>query len=602
MRQTHSLAPHLTKFIVVTAIVAPSFGYLVAITSAKLGDTIQRATQRGTVVEISSLLWVFAGVLLGSTLFSMANSSLQKIWRNTIRVRDTARIVALRYSLDIGRIKSAKFEELVIRIMESPHSWGVAMQLTTMQFNIAGLLIATATSTVILSKFSPYLAITLFVLLLPEFFSSIYIGKVEWKIRNERAEKARKRDEASQCFKMYAKITEVKLFAMGPFLKGLIEAYDKKLLGDIKWLELKKLMVGGLSELLAVGGVVYCIYQVANAAVHGNILIGTMTLLIYGINNMRSSCNQLLSEFAEQYSQAAYLSDLLEFHSLKPLLPAPENPVTLRLNQPPLIEFQEVWFKYPEQESNWALQDVSFVIRPGDKISVFGGNGSGKSTVLNLLSRIYHPTRGKVLINGIDLATIDPASWFDHLSILLQNHGAYNFTIREVVGLGDLGTTSTDEGIWEALRYAMADKVVEGLPQGLDTQLGTHMGGVDLSGGQRKRIAIAMRMLRMRHLMMFDEPENQLDSASRALFFDQLRQLSRATTAIYVSHNLTTLQLAQRIMIFEEGKLVGEGSHEELLRDPHCPYTIAYEKEMAALRGQITLLAGVDPARTGTGS
>ncbi|MEN9649533.1 MAG: hypothetical protein RL094_500 [Candidatus Parcubacteria bacterium] len=595
-KETQPLAPVLTWLIAAGMMIGTVVSFVTAKLTAVMGDKIQLGAQTHNSDIVLKTLWAYGFYLVLASTVRIAVVGLKTCWQWRVRTAMQDRVRAQRLKLDIATLESPEFGKIERSIQESQYSWNVAVDITLHQFEGLTHIIGIISALVIVCSYSVTLALMLILFIIPEFIADLYIGKVQWKVGEERAERAKWRNNASRCFLHPAALIETKLFHSAKFLIGIISTFNKGLIDDVTKIEKRRFALAALSEIISMIGLVYCMYYVVSAALKGEILVGTMGLLFMGLNSLRSYSNSLLNILNDQFTMARYLDNVQQFFALKPRLIVAEEPISLQLHEPPTIEFKDVSFKYPSQEEGkFALRNVNLTIRPGDKIGVFGKNGSGKSTLVSLLCRIHDPTEGVILLNGVDLKLIDPSEWQLSLAVLLQRHYPYRFTLREIIGLGDIRKTPRDEEIHEALQYANADKVVEKMRDGLDTQLGEELGGVDLSGGEWKRLAIASRMFARRHTLIFDEPEKELDAESRSKFFAQLRDLPPAVTALFISHNMATLRLAKRIIAFEDGQVVGDGTHDQLV-EAGGTYAKAFEGEMEALMQKVSHLRPVDPA------
>jgi ATP-binding cassette subfamily B protein len=225
-----------------------------------------------------------------------------------------------------------------------------------------------------------------------------------------------------------------------------------------------------------------------------------------------------------------------------------------------------VTFRYPGREED-ALSEVSFTIAPGETVAVVGRNGAGKSTLIKLVTRLYDPTAGRILLDGSDLREFDPADLRRLIGGMFQDYVTYQASAAENIGLGELGDIEDREAIEAAARKGGADSLLDRLPDGWDTPLGKWFdGGVELSGGEWQKIALGRAFMRDARILLLDEPTSALDAQAEFELFARLRSLARGRTAIYISHRFSTVRPADRILFLEHGRLVEQGTHEELMR------------------------------------
>ena len=563
--------------------------------TSMFANKIQILAKGSVALNITTLLSVFAGTLVVSSAFGHIERYVSVFWRNKVQYKIREKIREKRHSLDAGRIKSEQFETLVRRIEESPFGWNIHTEITLAQFKFMAVLISLIASVWIVSSYSGKLALVLLGLSIPQFAADLHFGKLQWLFIGDRAVRSKRRNEASSCFTSITALLETKLFRSAPFLRDIIKQYESRFFTDLGSIERKRAWMGSVSDMFFIVGMIYCMYDITMAAQSGKILIGTMMLvMLSGFNGLRSYTRTLLNLISTQYEQSRYLADIQAFFELKPLLEAPKNPIPVDYSKGLLIEFKDVWFKYEGQEK-FALRGLNLTIKPGEKIGIFGENGSGKSTLVSLLSRFYHPTSGSIYINGVDLKDIADDDWISCLSVLMQSQYDYDLTVREAIGIGNINIDPTDENLRRATRFANADLVIADLPQGFETQLGQSQGGQDLSGGQKKRFAIARRMFAEKPLCIMDEPENKLDADSKRALFAQLGELPRLTTAIYVSHSLETLGLAERILVFHRSELVEDGTSDQLLSNPKGLYRKAMADSWETMQARMEKLRAAAP-------
>ena len=225
------------------------------------------------------------------------------------------------------------------------------------------------------------------------------------------------------------------------------------------------------------------------------------------------------------------------------------------------VVFEDVTFRYRPDGSE-VLRKVSFAVAPGQVIGLVGRSGSGKSTLAKLVQRLYVPERGRILVDGVDLAQVDPAWLRRQVGVVLQENFLFNCSVRDNIALADPGLAM--EQVIQAAKLAGAHEFILELPQGYDTMVGEH--GCSLSGGQRQRIAIARALVANPRILIFDEATSALDYESEAIIQQNMAQISHGRTVFIIAHRLSTVRPAHRIYVVEKGEIVEQGSHEELLR------------------------------------
>jgi ATP-binding cassette subfamily B protein len=373
----------------------------------------------------------------------------------------------------------------------------------------------------------------------------------------------------------YAK--EVKLFGLGPYFidrfRQLSGVYQDRQRGIV----VSRYFVGFFwSSITTLAGSLTYLY-VALQAIAGRLTLGDLTLFTQAATSVQNSVQGLLSGASSMYENNLYLNDLFELLATPVGIEAAEGAHRIEVADPghrPALDpaavrgelvFNDVTFRYPGRDTD-ALTDVSFRIAPGETIAVVGRNGAGKSTLIKLVTRLYDPTAGRILLDGVDLRDIEPALLRRLIGGMFQDYVTYQASAAENIGLGELTRLEDREAVEDAARKGGADSLLDRLPDGWDTPLGKWFdGGVELSGGEWQKIALGRAFMRDARILLLDEPTSALDAQAEFELVARLRSLARGRTAIYISHRFSTVRQADRILFLEHGRLVEQGTHEELM-------------------------------------
>jgi ATP-binding cassette subfamily B protein len=266
------------------------------------------------------------------------------------------------------------------------------------------------------------------------------------------------------------------------------------------------------------------------------------------------------------YEHNLYLNNLNELMAKEPSMPVRATPAPVPERLRGEIRFENVSFAYPGSE-NQALTDLSFTIKPGETLAVVGRNGAGKTTLFKLICRLYDPTSGRILIDGVDIRDFDPNDLRRQIGAMFQDYVDYQATAAENIGLGSVPQLTDRDAVVSASKAAGSDELIAALPDGYDTALGKWFdAGVNLSGGEWQKVALARAFMREdARVLLLDEPTSALDAQAEYDLFERLRSLTRGRTAVYISHRFSTVRRADRIVFLEHGKLVEEGTHEQLM-------------------------------------
>jgi ATP-binding cassette subfamily B protein len=427
--------------------------------------------------------------------------------------------------------------------------------------------ITTASLAVAIFLFSPWMLFFLFLCVVPAFLGETHFAFLGYSM-NFKQTAARRQMEYFRILaggKESAK--ELKLFRLGPYLVRRYRALSDDLHHQTVELAKRKLLFGGLLTVLGTLGYYGTYAYVIHEAVMGALTIGQLTFLAGAIAGASSNIQSFFSTFSGIADQALFMTDLLDFFAVNPrILSKPGALVAPR----PIrrgIEFQHVWFAYPGNQTP-VLRDVDFRLEPRERIALVGENGQGKTTIAKLLTRLYDPTAGAILLDGIDLREYDLEDWWSEIGVIFQDFMRYDMTATENIAVGRIDGVIDPIRIQAAARKSYAEGVIRRLPRRYDQPLGCRFeGGVDLSGGEWQKIALARAHLRDAQLLILDEPTAALDARSEREVFERFAELTQDKTTLLISHRFSTVRMADRIFVLDGGKIAEQGPHDQLMND-----------------------------------
>jgi ATP-binding cassette subfamily B protein len=502
---------------------------------------------------------IFALTAISSTLATISQTLLQEKMTLTIRhqVMDHASKLHLAYfegseSYDLLRQASQEAPTRPLSMMTS----ALGLIRTTITFS---------SMIALLVSVSPLLALVALLAPIPAFISQSKYGARAFWLTFMMSPIKRRMDYLNSLVTTDTYAKETKLFGLGPYL---VDRFQK--LGQVSYQRQVKLTRNRNLSATAWGmlstavGSAIALY-IALQAVDGNLTLGDLALYTAAAISVQTSVQGLFTAFSGMYENNLYLDNLYKFLDTEPEVKAPPKPRPLPDKVQGHIEFDHVSFGYPGSEER-ALDDVSFEIRPGETVAVVGRNGAGKSTLFKLLCRLYDPTEGRILLDGVDIREFDPDELREQMSAMFQDYVTYQATAAENIGLGDLSRLEDRAHIEHSARRAGADERIERLPKGYDSPLGRWFDqGVSLSGGEWQKIALARAFMREAPILVLDEPTSALDAQAENELFSRLRELAAGRTTLYISHRFSTVRQAGKILLLAHGKLEEHGTHEELM-------------------------------------
>lgn len=361
----------------------------------------------------------------------------------------------------------------------------------------------------------------------------------------------------------YAK--EVRIFGIGEEFRSRHRVLRKQLVRERLQMTKRQTVQDLLAQGLTVSAVFAAMYFIARRALAGLISVGDVVMAFGAFQRAQDFFRDMLRGIAGLYENNLFLSDFVRFLALKPTIVDPPHPRPFPTPVVRGLEVDRLTFRYPGTDRD-VLNGVSFTIQPGEHVALVGENGSGKTTLVKLLCRLYDPTSGTVRIDDVDLREMRVDDVRDHFSIVFQDYAKFYLTARENIWLGNVALPRDSETIADAARRTGADAVIQALPFGYDTMLGRQFEkGVDLSVGQWQKLALARAFLRDTPFIVLDEPSAALDPRAEAEVFDHFHELARGRTAIFISHRLSTVRRADRILVMVDGRIAEAGAHEELV-------------------------------------
>ena len=555
-------------WVVVAGLVLRVFVSLVPVSAGYVGGVvIQRATDIfNKRVPLNSTLWWLVGLEFSIAVVGNVLSRIIDYYDSVLADRYT-RHVSIQVmdhasKLDLQAYENPVFYDRLERArvqatdrLAMIQSIGrlVLQVLTTMWVSAAILF------------YSPWLLLLLVSCLIPAFLGESHFAFLNYAKNFRQTPAKRQLDYLRQVGGSKEAAKELKLFGLSQFLTDRFTAISNAILDENLALSRKRMIAASFLSLLSqcgyYGAYVWAIWH----TISGGLQLKDLVFLTSAILNASNNISQIFSTLSGIADQALFLTDLLAFFEMKPevtskpdALPAP-RPIRQG------FEFRDVWFRYPDTE-RWILQDLNFRLEPGERIALIGQNGQGKTTIVKLMTRLYDPTQGQVLLDGIDLREYDIADLCSEIGVIFQDFMKYEMTARENIAVGRIECLDDLESIESAAEKSLADGVIAKLAGGYEQMLGRRFErGVDLSGGEWQKVALARAYLREAQVLILDEPTAALDAKAEYEVFERFNELTVGRMALFISHRFSTVRMAERIIVLEDGAIAEEGNHQQLM-------------------------------------
>ena len=529
-----------------------------------LNEVVRLAQQHGTpgYQYLWELLAVEFGLVIFSGMMGRLIGLLDGLLGEQVANFTSVRIMQHAAMLDLDQFEDATFYDKLERARQQTMGRTILLSEVLSQLQDVITIIFLAAG---LFTFSPWLIILLLVAVLPAFFSETYFNDRFYELAWGQTSDRRELDYIRYLGASDESVKEVKVFHLSDYLIGRFKRIADKFYVDKKKLATRyqfwAVVFATVSSAGYYAAYVYIILQTVN----GRLTIGDLTFLGGSFRQLRGLLEGVLMRFTSITQGAIYLRDLFEFFDIQPRIVQPERP---RPFPRPIREgftFENVGFRYLHSE-RWANRHLSFTLHAGEKLALVGENGAGKTTLVKLLARLYDPTEGRILLDGYDLKEYDLQELRLNVGVIFQDFQRYQMTVSQNIAAGNIRELNNQAMIENAARKSMADTLMERLPGKYDQMLGKRFSnGVELSGGEWQKIALARAYMKNAQLLILDEPTAALDARAEYEVFQRFADLTKGKSAVLISHRFSTVRMADRILVLEKGQLIEIGSHHELL-------------------------------------
>jgi ATP-binding cassette, subfamily B, bacterial len=446
---------------------------------------------------------------------------------------------------------------------------------------------------------NPWLLLLLTLAILPSFLGETHFAALSYSLLFRRTPERRELDYLRYVGASDKTAKEVQMFGLAGWLSDRYAALAQRYYEENRRLSIRKGIVSALLSFVGTLGYYGAYVTILLRAAAGAITLGTLTFLASAFARSRDLIQRLLLSASDIYEQSLYLKDLFVFFEMRPTIAS--KPGAVRVPRPIRagFVFEDVGFQYPGSD-RWAIRHVDLSITPGERIALVGENGAGKTTITKLLARLYDPTEGRILLDGVDLRDYDLASLREAIGVIFQDFVRYDMRFDENVGVGEIngvtayltgvrdareeGASTPPPALVDASERSLASTLLPRFTRGYRQMLGRRFDdGVDLSGGEWQKIALARAYMREAQLLILDEPTAALDARAEYEVFVRFNQLMAGRMAVVISHRFSTVRMADRIVVLGDGRVLEEGTHEGLLARDGL-YAELFEMQAAGYR------------------
>ena len=508
-------------------------------------------------------LLVEFGLLLLSAILSQVRRLVEHVLNARLGNYINMAVIRKALSLDLQYFEDASFYDKLQNARREADFR--ALGIINGSFMLVQNVITLLTFAAGLITFSPIIALILFGATIPSFLAQSKFSGLQFRMLTWRAPESRKMQYLEHVLTVDSSVKEVKLFGLGePLLQRYSEMFWKTFEEDealARRRSLISLLWGMLASLSYYACYAWIIFETAG----GLITLGLMTFYLALFRNSQGTFQGLFDNLNRLYENGLFMDNLFSFLNLEPQMSRSATPAVMPKHLTQGLEFRNVSFRYPDRE-DWALRGVNLMIRPGEKLALVGQNGAGKTTLIKLMTRLYDPTEGQILLDGVDLRDYAPEDLRRKIGVIFQDFVRYQLSMRENIGFGQIEALDDTERIDSAAERGGADEVAAELPEGIETVLGRWFhAGHELSGGQWQKVALGRAFMRDGEVLVLDEPTSALDAEHEFEIFQRFRELTEGKIAVLISHRFSTVRMADRIAVIADGAISELGSHEELI-------------------------------------
>ena len=524
--------------------------------------TLQQWLDSGHLNKLGLLLAAEFAVAVLADMLGRVVTFLDGLLAEQVSTTSSVRLMEHAATLDLEDFEDAEFQDQLERARRQTSG---RMTLMSQLFSQAQDLVTVASLAAGLIVFAPWLIVLLLVALVPAFLGEAHFNAQSYSLDFGRTPERRELDYVRQTAASAETAKEVKIFGLNNFLIERYRHLATSFYEGNRRLALRRAGWGGLFTTIGTIGYYFAYAYIAWRTLTGEFSVGDLTFLAGSFRRLRTLLESLLSGFSSVAGQALYLDDLFSFFEVQPEIHSPADPLPFPKPIREGFVFENVGFIYPGAE-RWAVRHLSFTLKAGEVVALVGENGAGKTTLVKLLTRLYDPDEGRILLDGRDLRDYGLDELRGSMGVIFQDFVRYNLPAGDNIAVGRIEARDDRERIARAANRSQADEVIGRLPHGYDQMIGKRFkNGVELSGGEWQKIAIARAYMREAEVLILDEPTAALDARAEFEVFQRFKELSKGKTAVLISHRFSSVRMADRILVLADGRAEAQGTHEELV-------------------------------------
>jgi ATP-binding cassette subfamily B protein len=537
-----------------------------------LDSVIAAKSGNGSLTQVWRYLALELAIVLFGEILARASSLIESLLGDLFSNSMSVRLMEHAAKLDLAQFEDPEFYDHLERARRQTVG-RIALLSLLLSMSQDALTLLTLAGALI--AYNPWLLLLLAVAVIPSFLGETHFASLGYSLLFRWTPERRQLDYLRYVGASDKTAKEVQMFGLAPWLTERYRDLSQRFYEENRDLSIRRSVVSALLSILGTVGYYSAYVLILIRAVKGDITIGTLTFLAASFGRGRDVIQNILMGASNVAEQALYLRDLFVFLEMRPTIESPPNARLVPAKIESGFVFENVGFRYPGSE-RWAIRNVDLMLGPGERVALVGENGAGKTTITKLLARLYDPTEGRITLDGVDLKEYDLVSVRHAIGVIFQDFVRYDMRFDENIGVGEIDSVraeldknnGTPQAITAAAENSLAASLLPRFTKGYQQMLGRRFDeGVDLSGGEWQKIALARAYIRDAQVLILDEPTAALDARAEYEVFLRFSELVAGRMAILISHRFSTVRMADRIIVLRNGKVEEQGSHEELLKN-----------------------------------